>query len=63
MLHAQQAGYSAAIVHNVYSDALLSMSYSNGVAHAHYTSGLIDYIRDQNGRVFAFVCVVVFQKP
>lgn len=29
VLHAQQAGFAAAIVHNMYSDTLLHMSYSN----------------------------------
>ncbi|KAJ0004405.1 hypothetical protein NQD34_010619 [Periophthalmus magnuspinnatus] len=29
VLHAQQAGFDAAIVHNMYSDTLLSMNYSN----------------------------------
>ncbi|KAM6970438.1 E3 ubiquitin-protein ligase RNF167 isoform 1-T2 [Aplochiton taeniatus] len=29
VLHAQQAGFSAVIVHNMYSDTLLSMSFSN----------------------------------
>lgn len=30
VLHAQQAGFSAAIIHNMYSDVLLHMDYSNG---------------------------------
>lgn len=38
VLHAQQAGYSAAIIHNMYSNTLLNMNYSNGERLHHIDS-------------------------
>ncbi|RVE63700.1 hypothetical protein OJAV_G00138890 [Oryzias javanicus] len=62
VLHAQQAGYSAAIIHNMYSNTLLNMNYSNDTIaeQIDIPSVFTSYYASENLRTYLFPEHVVF---
>lgn len=56
--HAQQAGYDAAIIHNMYSDNLLNMNFSNGnyltLTYVQFQAWCVPTYEDDKDSAFVF---------